>query len=52
MLTRMDSHLDDIAKVGGERYARLQIMSTGIFNYTGTKLSLTYVQQCLAMVCH
>jgi len=47
----LDAHLNDIARVGGERYENLLILATGIHQYTQTKLSLDYLKQCFAMVC-
>lgn len=47
----LNSHLEDIARAGGERYENLLILATGIHQYTQSKLSLDYVKQCFAMVC-
>ena len=46
----LNSHLDDIAKAGGEQYENLLVLVTGIHQYSQTKLPLPYLQQCLAMV--
>lgn len=48
----MESHLDDIAKAGGEQYENLLVLCTGLHQYSQTKLSLQYLQQCFAMVCY
>jgi len=47
----LNSHLDDIARAGGEQYENLLILVAGIHQYTQTKLSLDYLKQCFAMVC-
>jgi len=46
----LNSHLDDIAKAGGEQYENLLVLVTGIHQYSQTKLPLGYLHQCLAMV--
>jgi len=46
----LNSHLDDIAKAGGEPYGNLLVLATGIHQYSQTKLGLAYLHQCLAMV--
>ena len=46
----LHSHLDDIAKAGGEQYENLLILTTGIHQYTQTKLGLDYLKQCFATV--
>jgi len=47
----LNSHLEDIARAGGQRYENLLILATGLHQYTQTKLSLDYLKQCFAMVC-
>lgn len=50
-LDRMESHLDDILKDNrGSRRQNLLFLSEGIKEYSGTKESMAYVRQCVALV--
>ena len=46
----MKSHLPTILELGGERSENLLVLSTGIHNYSGTKLGLEFVQHLFALV--